>query len=284
MPTRINLNGVITPPETAQISVLDHGLLFGDSVYETLRTYNGKPFLFSRHFARLEHSARAIDLSLPWSKSKTLDEIKRTLNPGEWRIRLVVTRGAGELGADIETCSDPAVIIIAVPLVALPERVYREGVDVVISSLRRGGPFASIKTGSLIQQVLARREAKSKHAFEAILLTANEKLSDGITSNIYMVRDESLLTPSHDAGIVEGITRGVVLELAQQMGLKVVEGLFDVEEIGRAQEMFLTSSTREVVPIARVEGKSIGSGSPGPVTQMLLREYRKAIERLTLED
>jgi branched-subunit amino acid aminotransferase/4-amino-4-deoxychorismate lyase len=99
-----------------------------------------------------------------------------------------------------------------------------------------------------------------------------------------MVRDESLLTPSHDAGIVEGITRGVVLELAQQMGLKVVEGLFDVEEIGRAQEMFLTSSTREVVPIARVEGKAIGSGSPGPVTQMLLREYRKAIERLMLED
>jgi branched-chain amino acid aminotransferase len=284
MPTRINLNGVISPPETARISVLDHGLLFGDSVYETLRTYNGKPFLFSRHFARLENSARAIDLTLPWSKSKTLEEVGRTLIPGECRIRLVVTRGTGELGADIETCSDPAVIIIAVPLVPLPGRVYQEGVDVTISSLRRGGPFADIKTGSLIHQVLARREAKLKHAFEAILLTANQKLSDGITSNIYMVRDGSLLTPSHDAGIVEGITRGVVLDIAQKIGLKVVEGLFDIDDIGRAQEMFLTSSTREVVPIARVEGKAIGTGRPGPVTQMLLREYRGAIERLMLED
>src|SRR5947207_10565600 len=108
MPTHININGVITPPEEARISVLDHGLLFGDSVYETLRTYGGRPFLFSRHFARLEHSAAAIDLKLPWSKSKTIDEIKKTLLSGECRIRLVVTRGVGELAADIETCTDPA--------------------------------------------------------------------------------------------------------------------------------------------------------------------------------
>src|SRR5436309_3434226 len=126
MQTHININGVITPPGEARISVLDHGLLSGDSVYETLRTYSGKPFLFSRHFARLEHSAGAIDLKLPWSKSKTLEEIRRTLLPGECRIRLVVTRGIGELGADIETCTDPSVIIIVVPLVALPERVYEK--------------------------------------------------------------------------------------------------------------------------------------------------------------
>src|SRR5437762_4264563 len=111
MPALININGVITTPEEAKISVLDHGLLFGDSVYETLRTYGGKPFLFSRHFARLEHSAQAIDLRLPWPKAQTLEEIRRTLIPGECRIRLVVTRGAGELGADIETCTDPAVLI-----------------------------------------------------------------------------------------------------------------------------------------------------------------------------
>jgi branched-chain amino acid aminotransferase len=284
MQTRINVNGVITPPGEARIPVLDHGLLFGDSVYETLRTYDGKPFLFSRHFARLEHSAKAIELKLPWSKSKMLEEIRRTLIPGECRIRVMITRGEGEVGPDIETCTDPKAIIIVVPLIPVPERVYQQGVDVVISTVRRSARFADIKTGSLIHQVLARREAKLKHAYEAILLTADDKLSDGITSNIYMIRDGRLLTPSHDAGIVDGITRGVVLELARDSGLQVVEGLFESSEVGQAQEMFLTSSTREVVPIARVDGKPVGSGKPGPVTLMLLRGYRAAIQKLAADD
>jgi branched-chain amino acid aminotransferase len=284
MPTRININGVIAGPDEAKISVLDHGLLFGDSVYETLRTYNRKPFLFSRHFLRLEHSAQAIDLPLPWTKAKALDEVRKTLFAGECRIRLVVTRGVGEVAADIETCTDPTPIIIVVPLVVPPERIYREGVETVISNVRRSSRFADIKTGSLIHQVLARREAKARRAYEAILLTADDKLSDGITSNIYIVRDGKLLTPGHDAGIVEGITRGVVLDLAREMGLQVIEGLFDVGEIAKADEMFLTSSTREIVPISSVDGKRIGNGQPGPVTLMLLRAYRTAIERLMQED
>jgi branched-chain amino acid aminotransferase len=285
MPTHININGLITPLEAAKISVLDHGLLFGDSVYETLRTYNAKPFLFSRHFARLERSANGIDLKLPWSATRTLEEIRRTLLPGECRIRLIVTRGVGDVSADMETCADPAVIIIVVPLALLPEYIYEDGVDVVISSVRRSERFAGIKTGSLIHQVLARREAKLKGAFEAILLTADRKISDGITSNIYMIRAAKLLTPSHDAGIVEGITRGVVLELGREMGLDVVEGLFDVSEIAQADEMFLTSTTREVVPIARVDGKPVGTGKPGPTTMMLLRAYRKAVtDRLLAEE
>ena len=284
MPTRININGVIAGPDEAKISVLDHGLLFGDSVYETLRTYNGKPFLFSRHFARLEHSARAIELQLPWTKATTLGEIQKTLFAGECRIRLIFTRGVGEVAADIETCTDPCAIIIVVPLVVPPERIYQEGVDTVISTVRRSPRFADIKTGSLIHQVLARREAKMKRAYEAILLTADGKLSDGITSNIYIVREGRLLTPGHDAGIVAGITRAVVLDLAREMGLQVVEGLFDVNEIARADEMFLTSSTREIVPISSVDGKPVAGGHPGPVTLLLLRAYRTAIERLALED
>jgi len=284
MPIRINVNGVITAPEDAKISVLDHGLLFGDSVYETLRTYHGKPFLFSRHFARLTRSAEGIHLELPWTKEETLNEIRRTLVPGECRIRLVITRGIGELSADTETCTDPTPIIIVVPLIVPPEWVYREGVDVVISSVRRSGRFADIKSGSLIHQVLALREAKSKGAFEAILLTDGEKLSDGITSNIYLVRDGTLLTPSHDASIVEGITRRAVLELAGDMGITVSQGLFDVEEIRKADEMFLTSTTREVVPIARVDSKPVGNGLPGPVTTRLLEAYRRAVDRLAEED
>lgn len=284
MPTRININGVLASPEDAKISVLDHGLLFGDSVYETLRTYNGKPFLFSRHFARLEHSARAIDLRLPWTKSQTLDEIRKTLFAGECRIRLMFTRGVGELAADVETCTDHTPIIIVVPLVPPPERIYRVGVEVVISSVRRSSRFADVKTGSLIHQVLARREAKARRAYEAILLTADEKLSDGITSNIYIVRDGKLMTPSREAGIIEGITRGVVLDLARELGIPVVEGLFDMDEISRADEMFLTSSTREVVPVSRVEGNPVGNAQPGPVTLELLRAYRSAIPKLAAED
>jgi branched-chain amino acid aminotransferase len=284
MPIRINIDGVITGPDEARIPVLDHGLLFGDSVYETVRTYGGKPFLFSRHFARLQHSAAAIDLKLPWTRARTRDEIQRTLLGGECRIRLLLTRGVGELDADIDTCAAPCAIVIVVPLIALPERLYERGVDVVLSSIRRSGRLADIKTGSLIHQVLARREAKLKHAFEAILLTADEKLSDGITSNIYLVRDGKVFTPAHDAGIVEGITRGVVLELARKTGLEVVEGFFDAGDIDGADEMFLTSTTREVVPIARVDGKPVGSGNPGPVTLKLLRAYRSAIAELAAED
>src|SRR6266446_10253336 len=153
MPTRININGLITTPEEAKISVLDHGLLFGDSVYETLRTYGGRPFLFSRHFARLEHSANAINLKLPWTKSKTLEEVRKTCLAGEGRIRLVITRGIGDVTAATETCVGPNVIIIVVPLIPPDEKVYTEGVEVVISSIRRGGRLADIKTGSLIHQV-----------------------------------------------------------------------------------------------------------------------------------
>src|SRR5919108_4041044 len=146
MPTRINVNGVITDEGDAKISVLDHGLLFGDSVYETLRTYHGKPFLFSRHFARLTHSAEGIHLPLPWTREETLNQIQRTLLPGECRIRLVITRGTGELSADTETCIDPAAIIIVVPLIVPSERIYQEGVDVVISKVRRSERFADIKS------------------------------------------------------------------------------------------------------------------------------------------
>jgi len=284
MPARVNINGLITTPEEAKISVLDHGLLFGDSVYETLRTYSGKPFLFSRHYARLEHSAAAIHLKLPWTKARTFEEIRRTCLPGECRIRLLITRGVGDLSADMETSADPAVIIIVMPLVPASEHIYTEGVEVVISSVRRGGWFAEIKSGSLIHQVIARHEANLRGAYEAILLTADGKLSDGITSNIYMVRGGKVLTPSHDAGIVEGITRGVVLSLAREMGLQIVEGMFDRAEINRVDEMFLTSSTRQVVPIARIDGTTIGDGKPGPITLMLLKAYRSAVKRLIAED
>jgi branched-chain amino acid aminotransferase len=287
VPIRVNVDGVITPAEEARISVLDRGLIYGDSVYETLRTYRGRPFLFSRHFARLKHSADGVRLVLRWSKDDIRSEVQRTLDShvhaGESRIRVMVTRGVGGISLDAETTTDPSLIIIVAPLQELPAQRYEEGANVVISPVRRSRDFADIKSGSLIQQVLAFSDAKSRQAFEAILLTGDGSLSDAITSNIYLVENDRLLTPSRAAGIVEGITRSVVLELARGMGLEVVEGLFPVSKIECTDEMFLTSTTREVVPIVNVDGKPVGNGRPGPVTLALLKSYRASIPRLLEE-
>ena len=288
MPGVININGVIAAAEDAKISVLDHGFLFGDSIYETLRTYRNKPFLFSKHYVRLERSAASIFLRLPWSMEKTLLEIRRTIeaahNTGESRIRVTITRGVGDVGPDPDSCGTPNVVIFASPLQELPLSIYENGVDVVISSLYRSRQFSDAKTGNLLRSVLAVREAKAAGAFEAISLTAEGKISDGITSNIYLVQGSRLLTPSAEAGILEGITRGAVLELARRDGLEVVEGVFDLAEIGKSEEMFLTSSTREVVPIVRVDGQPVGTGVPGPVTAQLLAAYRREVDTLLQED
>jgi len=288
MQASVNIHGVITPGDRSFISVFDHGFLYGDSVYEAFKTYRRKLFLFSRHFARLEQSAQGIYLSIPWSKERIRNEIIRTIdaaaNPDESKVRLIITRGAGDLLPDPETCDDPKVVIIVTPLPPMPPALYTRGVDVIVSSLPRGGMVAHQKTGNLMHQVLATREAKARGAYEAILLNTDGYISDGITSNIYMIHGSTLKTPSSDASIVEGITRGAVLDLARQVGMEVKEGLFRPDEIVGSDEMFLTSTNREVVPIVKVDGKTISNGLPGPWTLKILGAYRKAIEQLAQED
>jgi branched-chain amino acid aminotransferase len=288
MPIRININGVITGPEEAQIPVLDRGFLFGDSIYEALRTYDKKPFLFSRHYARLERSARGIGLDLPYTRDEALRQVRRTIreasNPGESRIRLMVTRGVSDLTPSPKTRTDPRTVIIVSPLNEIPSTVYTDGVDIVISSFKRGSQLSDIKTGSLIQQVLAYRDAEAANAAEAILTTPEGHLSDGITSNIFLVRAGTVLTPSREANILEGITRSVVIELARNMGFQVIEGLFGLDALQTADEMFLTSTTREVVPVVRVDGRTIGRGQPGTLTRQLLEAYRSEVRRLLAED
>ena len=288
----ISVNGNITPAEEARIPVLDHGFLFGDSVYETLRTHRHKPFLFTRHFVRMERSARSIELNLPWSREKTFQEVCRVVDSArfssESRIRITVTRGVGEVGPDPGSCELPNVIIIVTPLAELPDPIYENGVDVVISSFHRTSHLADAKTGNLIRTVLAQREARMAGAFEAILLTPEGWISDGITSNVYLVKGKRILTPSREACSLEGITRGTVLELAGRMGLEVVEGLLPRSEIENADEMFLTSTTREIVPIVRVNdnagGRIVGNGKPGPVTRALRDSYVHELDMLIQED
>jgi branched-chain amino acid aminotransferase len=285
----VNINGSITTAGNATISILDHGFLFGDNVYEAFRTYDRKVFLFSRHFRRLQHSAQGIYLELPWTAERFRTEIARTIEAGsysgECRVRLIVTRGPGDVIADADTCSNPTVIIIVAPLPDFPMKMYTEGVEMTIAStVARGGMVADFKTGNLMHQVLATREAKARGVHDAILLTTEGYLSDGIACNIYLIQQSTLKTPGFDASIIEGITKGVVLDKARQLGMDVVQGLFRPDEIDRSTEMFLTSTYREVVPVVRVDGKDIGNGKPGPWTRKLFEAYHAAVAELKKED
>jgi branched-chain amino acid aminotransferase len=292
MPGVISVNGTITSSEDARIPVLDHGFLFGDSVYETLRTHRHKPFLFTRHFIRMERSARSIELNLPWSREKTFQETRRVVDAAglssESRIRITITRGVGEVGPDPGTCKSPNVIVIVTPLAELPQSVYENGVTVVTSSFHRTSHLADAKTGNLIRTVLAQREARMAGAFEAILLTPEGLISDGITSNVYLVKGKTIFTPSREACSLEGITRGTVLELAGRMGLEVVEGLLPRSDIESADEMFLTSTTREIVPIVNVNDTSgtriVSKSKPGPVTRALRDSYVRELDVLIEEN
>ena len=284
----VNIDGEIMPIDQGKVPVLDHGFLFGDSIYETLRTYDQKPFLFSRHYDRLRRSARAVFMDIPQTREQLYGEVLRTVkaagNTGEHRIRVTITRGSGDVSPDPGSCDSPSIIIFATPLSNLPETVYRDGVEVIVSSFYRSRQLGDAKTGNLLRSVLAMREAKASSAFEAITLTSEGKISDGITSNIYLVQDSTVLTPSAESGILEGITRAVVLDLARRSGLKVVEALLDLSEVEKSKELFLTSSTRGVVPIVRVSGKAVGDGRPGPLTQQLMEAYKREVDTLLAED
>jgi branched-chain amino acid aminotransferase len=284
----VNINSVITPLSEGRIPVLDHGFLFGDSIYETMRTYNQKPLLFSRHFERLRKSARAVFMDLPSTRealpAETLRTIKAAGSATEHRVRITITRGTGDETPNPNSCAAPNVIIFATPLPAIPAVIYEKGVEVIISSFYRSRQLGDAKTGNLLRSVLATREAKAAGAFEAITLTSEGKISDGITANVYLIQGSTLLTPSAEAGILEGITRGVVLDLAKRAGLTVVEGVLDLREIEKSQELFLTSSTRGVVPIVRVAGKPVGNGQPGPVTRKLMEAYGSELNTLLAED
>ena len=288
VPGLVNIDGVITPISEGRIPVLDHGFLFGDSIYETLRTYKQKPFLFARHFERLRRSARAVFLDLPWSREHVYAEVLRTLqaagDASEHRVRITVTRGAGDVGPAPDTCESPSVIIFATPLPELAAEIYEDGVEVIVSSFYRSRLLGDAKTGNLLRSVLALREAKAAGGFEAITLTSEGKISDGITSNICLIQGSRLLTPSVESGILEGITRAVVLDLAKRAGITVIEGVLDLSEVEKSSELFLTSSTRGVVPIVRVAGKFVGTGRPGPVTRQLMEAYRREVDTLLMED
>ena len=284
----VNVNGVVTPGHRAVVSVFDHGFLYGDGVYETLRTYNRRPFLTDRHLARLRASAARLSLEVrptDGDLESRMRETMRDVHPdGEATLRILVTRGVGDLGYDPAGCPAPTVVIIARPHRDPPPWVHRDGVRLVVASVLRNHPRSvdpGIKSNNLLNNVLAMHEAVRDGAYEAILLNHRGELAECSQSNLFAVRDGVVLTPPLDAGLLEGVTRNLLFEVGADVGAPFREAVLRESDLPTVDELFITSTTREVVPAVRVGRQVIGPGVPGPVTLRLLARLREAADAAT---
>ena len=290
----VNVNGRIADAEHAVVSVFDHGFLYGEGVYETLRTYNGQPFLFDRHMRRLRNSAGMMSLNVPVPDAELERRFLETMraaglgeNGEEAYIRLLVTRGVGDLSYDPAACAEPTFVVIVKKQVDLPPAAYEEGVPVVIATTVRNHPGTvspMIKSNNLLNNALAGQEAIRKGAFEAVMRNFRGDLAELTTSNLFVVEDGAALTPPLESGLLPGITRAFLFEIGAAEGIPVREQILRDEDLFGADESFLTSTTREIVPIVSVDGRRIGDGSPGRVTRGLLSAFRRMTQDMTRKD
>ena len=279
----VNVNGRITGERDAFISVFDHGFLYGEGIYETLRTYQGRPFLYDRHVRRLRNSARMIVLDLPFTDADLASQIRDTmaaadLTGDEAYIRVLVTRGVGELTYDPQATPIPSVIIIVKPHVDPAPDVYERGVRVVIVDVVRNHPETvnpMIKSNNLLNSALAAQQAIRRGGFEGIMRNYRGELSECTTSNLFIVKHGVALTPPLESGLLPGITREFLFDIGKEIGVDVREQVLRDADLFSADEAFLTSTTREAVPIVTVDDRTIGNGRPGPVTKTLLEGFRR---------
>jgi branched-chain amino acid aminotransferase len=276
-----SVNGAVLPAEEARVSVLDTGFTFGDSVYETLRTYGGRPFHLDRHLRRLRASAGRLGIPVPEGDEPFARDVDAVLdragNPESY-IRIMVTRGVGDVSYHFDRVQGPTRVVIVKPYEPLPERCYSEGVPVIVSSVRRNSTRAldpAIKSGNLINNILAVREAQAAGAFEPILLNDDGEVAEGASANVFAVKDGAGVTPPLDAGILPGVTRQLLLEIGGGLGIPMREETLQVADLLGADEAFITSTLKEAVPVRAVDGKPVGNGRPGPVTLRLLKAYRE---------
>ena len=283
MPKLIYLNNKLVPEEQAVVSVFDHGLLYGDGIFEGLRIYNKKVFLLKDHIDRLYESAKAIRLTIPMSPEEMIKATNETVAANDLTdgyIRLVVTRGAGGLGLDIRRTSNPQVIIIADQIKMYPAEMYENGMEIVTASTIRNHPQAlspRVKSLNYLNNILAKIEATDQGKEEAIMMNHKGEVAECTGDNIFLVKNGKLTTPSKDAGILEGITRNAVIHLAKKADISVEEVTMTRHDVYVADECFLTGSAAEVIPVTKVDGRVIGSGKPGPVTHKLLELFRKYV-------
>lgn len=287
MGTLVNVDGKLGSEEDRLLSPLDQGFLFGASVYETIRTYGGRVFLLKRHLARLRESARALDIALDVTDDEIAARVEETLvaagNP-ESSIRIVVSAGVGPIDYRAGSTARPTVVVIVRPLPDYPESLYLEGVRTVIVPMMRatrGGLDPRIKSSNLLVNVLALREAQKHKAYEAILLNSDGYVAEGSMSNIFMVAKRVVRTAPLSAGILEGITRELLIDVARARGIAVEEKAFRPEELLRADEAFMTASARQIVPIVQVDETRIATGKPGPITRALIAAYKDRVTELS---
>ncbi|MBK6941951.1 MAG: aminotransferase class IV [Planctomycetes bacterium] len=285
MPSVVSVNSSVVRPEDALVSVFDRGFLFGDSVYETFRTYDGIPWLEDEHLVRLGNSADRMGLPLPGGLARVRDDVARALNESHEAtaaVRIVVTRGAkvGLIDLDPGTAGTPDVYVLVRPYTPVPEATYRSGIELALVGVRRNARDAldpAIKSGNYLNNMLALREAKSRGAYECVMLNKDGFLAEGSTSNVFLVKDGVLATPALDSGILAGVTRAYLLGLARAEGIPVREILLRESDLRAADEVFISGSLKEVLPVARVDGTPVGAGRPGALTLRLLHAYRSGI-------
>lgn len=280
-PKKIWLNGELVPPEEAKVSVFDHGLLYGDGVFEGIRCYDGLVFCLDEHLERMYAGAERIELKIPLTEVAFAEAICETIRANGFSnayVRPVVTRGEGDLGLNPAACLRPTVFIIADGLTLYPEKYYKEGMDVIFCEARRNDPRAippTIKSLNYLNNIIARLEVNRRKAGEGIFLNGDGYITEGTADNIFVVRKGRLETPPVEIGALPGVTRRVVMELAARMGIEVAETRFQPDDLAKADECFLTGTGAEVVPVRSIEGKPIGKETPGPITKRLMEAFRE---------
>jgi branched-chain amino acid aminotransferase len=291
MAATVYVNGRVTGERDAVIPVFDHGFLYGEGVYEVMRTYRRKPFLYGAHIDRMRRSAGMINLVVPFTDAELLARIEETGAvfyeaqgeagaSAEMYIRVLLTRGVGPMTYDPAACPVPTLVIIIKPQVDPPEHAYEKGVKVILVPVVRNHPFSInplIKSNNLLNNALASQFAARQGGFEAVMRNYRSEISECSQSNVFVVKAGDVLTPPIEAGLLAGITRSFVFDVGGACGVAVRETTLHDEDLFGADEMFLTSTTREIVPIVMVNDSRIGDGLPGPVTRRLLAEFRRQV-------
>jgi branched-chain amino acid aminotransferase len=281
MPLQVYINGKLYDKEDAKISVYDHGFLYGDGVFEGIRSYGGKVFRMAEHLDRLWNSAKAIWLQIPISKQEMAQAIEDTLAQNgiqDGYIRVVVSRGCGTLGLDPNKCSNPQVIIITDHISLYPDELYQKGLEIITVSTVRNHPAAlnpRIKSLNYLNNILAKIEGLQAGCIEALMLNHKGEVAECTGDNLFLVRRGRISTPPNEAGILEGITREAVISLARDLGIEVQEVPLTRHDVYIADECFLTGTAAEVIPVVKVDSRTIGEGTPGKITRQLMARFKK---------
>ena len=285
MPRIIFMNDRLVPEEEAKVSVFDHGLLYGDGVFEGLRSYSGRVFRLDAHLDRLWASARAISLEIPLAKDVVAKAVNDTLAANkliDGYVRLVITRGAGSLGLDPNRTKNPQVIVIADTISLYPREFYEKGLRIVTAATQRVHSAAlspRIKSLNYLNNIMAKLEGLQAGCVEALMLNHKGEVAECTGDNVFVIRSGSLLTPPPDAGILEGITRGAVMDLAHAAGIACHEATLTRYDLYTADECFLTGTAAEVIPVVEIDGRKVGSGTPGPITARLTADFHTLVRQ-----